>query len=311
MIVYKSLDQLPRIKNPVVTQGTFDGVHMAHQVVLQRLKEIAAKNDGETVVITFDPHPRMVLYPDDHGLKLLNTIDEKIKLLEEAGVDYLVIIPFTKEFSKLSSLQFINEIIVNAIHTKVLVIGYNHRFGKNREGAFEHLKEFSNVYGFEVEEIPEQDVDNVSVSSTKIRNFLQIGDVNSASRSLGRYYCISGNVIEGRKIGKELGFPTANIEVENGNKLIPPRGVYVVLIHIKEKTFRGMLNIGIKPTFGLEKESIEVNIFDFNEDVYNQSLRICFVDKIRDEVKFNSIDELKKQLENDKFRALEILSAVK
>lgn len=308
MKVYRSLDELPVIKNAIVTQGTYDGVHAAHKVILSRLKQIAKQRNGETVVMTFDPHPRMVLFPDDHGLKLLNTLDEKIEALEAEGIDHLVIIPFTKEFSRLTSLQFIRDIIVNKIGTKVLVIGYNHRFGKNREGSFEHLKEYAGLYGFEVEEIPEQDIDEVAVSSTRIRKALEMGDVALAAKYLGRFYTIQGTVKKGRQLGRTIGFPTANVQVSDPNKLIPADGVYAVKVFINNRTFLGMLNSGVRPTVDGTTHAVEVHLFDFNEDLYDKTIKIAFVDKLRDEKKFDGIDALTNQLQKDKLQALDLLS---
>jgi riboflavin kinase/FMN adenylyltransferase len=308
MKVYRSLAELPVIKNAIVTQGTFDGVHAAHKVIIHKVKELAAKHQGETVLITFDPHPRMVLFPDDHGLKLLHTLEEKIEALESEGVDHLIIIPFTKEFSRLTSMQFIRDIMVNKIGTKVLVIGYNHRFGKNREGSFEHLKEYSSLYGFEVEEIPEHDIDEVSVSSTRIRKALNEGDVKQAAKYLGKYYVISGMVIKGRQLGRTIGFPTANIKVDNINKQIPADGVYAVKVFINSRTILGMLNIGVRPTVDGLTHAVEVHLFDFNEDLYNTTLSVAFVDKLRNEMKFENLQALTNQLESDKLHALAILS---
>ena len=309
MKIYRSIQDLPKIKNAVVTQGTFDGVHAAHKIIINRLKELALQNGGETVVITFDPHPRLVLYPNDHELRLLHTLDEKIEALDKAGVDHLVIIPFTKEFSRLSSLQFIRDIIVNQIGTKILVIGYNHRFGKNREGSFQHLKEYAPLYGFEVVEIPEQDMDNVAVSSTKIRKALEAGDIQTANKYLGRNYEIQGTVLHGKKLGRTIGFPTANIHVSDKNKLIPVDGVYAVFVVINNKKYDGMLNSGYRPTVDGKSYSIEVHIFNFNEDIYNQFITIEYVDKLREEIKFDSLDSLKNQLEKDKLHAIQKLSA--
>lgn len=307
MKVYRSLDELPQIPNAIVTQGTFDGVHVAHKVILNRLKQIARQKNGETVVMTFEPHPRMVLFPDDHGLKLLHTLDEKIAALEAEGIDHLLILPFTREFSRLSSVQFIRDIIVNRIGTKVLVIGYNHRFGKNREGSFEHLKEYSGLYGFEVEEIPEQDIDEVSVSSTRIRKALEEGDVKQASRYLERPYYITGTVIKGKQLGRTIGFPTANIAVNETFKQIPADGVYAVKVFINSRTIYGMLNSGVRPTVDGLTHTIEVHLFDFNEDIYGQSIVVHFVDKLRNEMKFPSLEALTNQLEKDKLHALSVL----
>lgn len=308
MKVYRSLEELPKIENAVVTQGTFDGVHAAHKVIINRIKEIATKTGGQSVLITYNPHPRMVLFPNDHGLKLLNTLDEKINYLANEGINHLVILPFTTEFSRLSSLQFIRDIIVNKIGTKHLVIGYNHRFGRNREGSFEHLKEFSGLYGFNVVEIPEQDINNVSVSSTKIRESLINGNVTAASKYLDKYYQISGIVMEGNKLGRTIGYPTANIFVTDEYKLIPADGVYAVWVQHNQQKYGGMLNIGNNPTIPNKGRSIEVNIFNFNESIYNQNISVEFVDKIREEQKFASLLDLKNRLAIDKLQAQKALN---
>lgn len=308
MKVYKSLDEMPDIRNAIVSQGTFDGVHHAHQVILNRLKNLAEIFEGETVLITYEPHPRMVLFPDDHGLKLLTDLDEKIELLSKQKIDHLLVLPFTKEFSRLSSLEFIKNIILNGLNTKHLVIGYNHRFGENREGSFEHLKEFSKAYGFEVAEIPEQDVNNVSVSSTKIRESLFAGEIVQANSYLGRKYCLTTEVIMGKQIGRTIGYPTANLKTFNELKLIPADGVYAVEVEINGITFGGMMNIGNNPTIQGKGRSMEVHIFNFSEDLYNQTIRVSFVDKLRNEIRFTGIEALKTQLFQDKLRALDIIS---
>ncbi|MCE2786902.1 MAG: bifunctional riboflavin kinase/FAD synthetase [Bacteroidota bacterium] len=308
MKVYRSLKELPLIRNAIVTQGTFDGVHLAHQAILDRLKELAKIHQGETVVMTFEPHPRMVLFPEDHGLHLLQTLDEKIASLEHAGVDHLLVLPFTKEFSRLTSLQFIRDIIVNTIQTKVLVIGYNHRFGKNREGTFEHLKEYSSLYGFEIEEIPRQDVEAESVSSTRIRKALELGEVQTAAKYLGRFYTLSGIVTEGKKFGRTIGFPTANIAVLHPFKLVPADGVYAVKVLVDDMLYGGMLNAGFRPTVDGTKHSVEVHIFEFSQSIYEKNITIMYVDKIRDEKRFSGPDELKKQLEKDKLQATSLLA---
>jgi riboflavin kinase/FMN adenylyltransferase len=307
MRVYRSLDELPPIRNAIVTQGTFDGVHLAHQTIIHRVKELAKQYDGETVVMTFDPHPRMVLSPENHGLKLLNTLDEKISALAQEGIDHLVVIPFTKAFSEQSSLQFIRDIVVDKIGTKVLVIGYDHRFGKNREGSFEHLKEFAPVYGFEVVEIPEQDIDEVAISSTRIRKALEAGDVVMASKYLGRYYEVSGVVVKGKQLGRTIGYPTANIKVQDPNKQLPADGVYAVQVFFNNQWYDAMLNMGYRPTVDGKVHAIEAHIFDFNENLYDQTVTLRYVDKLREEIKFNGLDELKNQLEKDKLHAIAVL----
>jgi riboflavin kinase/FMN adenylyltransferase len=308
MQVHFDINSLPAIKNAIVSQGTFDGVHLAHKKIIERLQQIASIKDGETVLITFEPHPRMVLFPDDHGLQLLSTLNEKIHLLEKAGIDHLIIFPFTKEFSRQTSEQFIRTILVNKIKTNTLVIGYDHRFGKNREGSFEHLKESSSLYGFEVEEIPEQDIDEIAVSSTKIRNALLNNDIKTAQKYLGNSYSLEGKVVKGKQLGRTIGYPTANIEVENSFKLIPQDGVYAVWVWYNKARFCGMLNIGNNPTVEGKGRSIEVNIFDFEKEIYTEILKIEFASKLRNEEKFNGLDALKAQLHLDKQNALAILN---
>ncbi|MFA9212376.1 MAG: bifunctional riboflavin kinase/FAD synthetase [Candidatus Methylacidiphilales bacterium] len=308
MQVHFDINTLPEIKNAIVSQGTFDGVHLAHKKIIERLKQIASIKDGETVLITFEPHPRMVLFPHDHGLQLLSTLNEKIHLLEKAGIDHLIILPFTKEFSRQTSEQFIRTILVNKITTNTLVIGYDHRFGKNREGSFEHLKESSSLYGFEVEEIPEQDIDEIAVSSTKIRSALLNNDIQTAQKYLGNSYSLEGKVVKGKQLGRTIGYPTANIQVENTFKLIPQDGVYAVWVWYNKARFGGMLNIGNNPTVADKGRSIEVNIFDFEKEIYTEMLKIEFVNKLRNEEKFNGLDALKAQLHLDKQNALAILN---
>ncbi len=304
MKVYHSLEEFQKIDNAIVTQGTFDGVHMAHRAILAQVNMLAEEMGGESVLITYDPHPRMVLFPDDHNLQLLNTLEEKISLLEAQGLKHLLVLPFTKNFSRMSSLEFIRDILVNAIGTKKLVIGYNHRFGKNREGSFEHLKEFAPTYGFQIQEISAQDVDEISVSSTRIREALKLGDVQKAARFLGSNYFLSGTVVEGKKLGRTIGYPTANILIEAPHKLIPADGVYAVKVKGNFGNYHGMLNIGNNPTVAGKGRSIEVNIFDFSETIYNQSITIEFVDKLRNELKFPSLDALKTQLHYDKLQTI-------
>ncbi len=307
MKIYHSLDDFTPLDYAIVTSGTFDGVHLGHQKILGRLKEIAGKNNGETVVITFWPHPRFILRPEDQTLKLLNTFEEKAELLKEQGIQHLIRIPFTKEFSQLTSEKFITNILVNTIGTKKLVIGYDHRFGKNREGSFEQLKVNGPTYGFDVEEIPRQDVDHIAVSSTKIRQALEVGDLNNAQHLLGRTYSISGRVVKGDKLGRLMGFPTANIELETHHKLIPMEGIYAVKVNYAHQEFGGMLYIGNRPTINGTKRNIEVNIFDFSKEIYGEDLSINFIKLIRLDMKFEDLEQLKQQLAKDKKHALSIL----
>ncbi len=299
MRVYRNIEEFENKHNAIVTTGTFDGVHYGHQKIIARLKEVAAQSQGETVIITFFPHPRLVLFPEDNDLKLINTLDEKIALLEKAGIDHLIIIPFTKEFSRLSSLEFIQQIIVDKIGTKKLVIGYDHHFGKNREGSFEHLKHYAPEYGFEVEEIPGQDINDVAVSSTKIRNAILNGDVSTANSYLGYPFNLTGSVKKGDQIGRTIGYPTANIQVPETYKLIPGDGIYAVKVNVQQKDYFGMLYIGNRPTVNGLNKVIEVNIFDFNQDIYDENIKIEFHQYIRGDKKLNGLDELKSALAED------------
>lgn len=306
MKTWYDINNFGKLKNPVVTTGTFDGVHIGHQKLIKSLKNTASKIQGETVVVTFYPHPRMVLYPDDHELKLLTTQQEKIELLERFGIDHLVVIPFTKKFSRLTSLEFVRDIIANKIGTKKLVIGYNHHFGRNREGSFKHLKEFGPVYGFEVKEIPAIDLDNIEISSTKIREALGKGDVRIANAYLGYEYSLRGKVIKGKQLGKELGYPTANIEVADKYKLIPADGIYAVTVIHDHTSYKGMMSIGFNPTVDGKKRTIEVNIFDFDKEIYGQEIRVNFREWLRKEKKFADLEKLKKQLAADKQATLRL-----
>ena len=308
MKIYHGIEDFMRLQYAVVTSGTFDGVHVGHQKILSRLREAAARNDGETVVITFWPHPRLVLHPEDTTLKLLNTFEEKAELLKQQGIQHLVRIPFTREFSQLSSEEFITKIIVETIGTKKLIIGHDHHFGKNREGSFEQLKLNAPKYGFEVEEIPRQDVDHVGVSSTKIRKAIEEGDIETASHFLGNPYSITGRVVIGDKLGRILGYPTANLELDTAYKLVPADGIYAVTVRYGHQQFKGMLYIGNRPTVQGMKRNIEVNIFDFDKDIYGESLTIYFHKLIRRDTRFNDLEELKEQLHMDKEEALKVLT---
>lgn len=305
--VFRNITELKLGDNNVVTTGTFDGVHQGHQLVINSLISTAKKIGGESTILTFFPHPRIVLQQHT-DLKLLNTLDEKIDLLEKTGVDNLVIIPFTKEFSRLTSLSFVRELLVNTLSTKELIIGYDHHFGRNREGSFKHLMEYGPMYGFKVHEIPAMDVEKVKISSTKIRRALLDGRIMEANTLLGYKYYLSGKVIKGKQIGKKMGFPTANINVENKHKLIPKIGVYAVTIEVEESNYKGMLNIGVRPTFeDGDKTTIEVNLFDFEKDLYGHDLKVSFVERVRDEKSFESSDDLITQLKKDKVNCIKVL----
>lgn len=315
MKVYRGIEKFKKIPNAVVTSGTFDGVHIGHQKILDRLKKIAISTHGETVLITYWPHPRLVL-GNDNSIKLITSFEEKIKLLRQFGLDHLIIINFTLEFSKTSSSDFIKNILVDGIGTKTLVIGYDHRFGHNREGSFESLSANADKYGFTVEEIPQQEIHHIAVSSTKIRNHLSKGEIHISNEYLGYPHCLQGKVVKGNQLGRILGFPTANIKVNSELKLIPSSGSYAVKIELEEDTFDGMLNIGIRPTVNSRLpegqrtvQTIEVNIFDFDKDIYGEEIIIKFIKLIRKEEKFDSLEALKDQLLIDKQTALEILSS--
>jgi riboflavin kinase / FMN adenylyltransferase len=307
MKIYHGIDDFSKLNYAVVTSGTFDGVHLGHQKIFGRLIEIARRYQGETVVLTFWPHPRLVLHPEDDSLKLLNTFEEKAAFLKDHGIDHLIRIPFTKEFSQLTSEQFIRQILVDTIGTKKLVIGYDHHFGKNREGSFEQLKQNAPKYGFEVEEIPRQDVDHVGVSSTKIRKALEEGDIETATHFLGKPYSLTGRVVAGDKLGRLMGYPTANIEIDTKYKLIPMDGIYAVTVLHEHSTYGGMLYIGNRPTINGTKQNIEVNIFGFNKDIYGESLTIYIHRLIRGDIKFNDLEALKDQLHLDEQASLAIL----
>jgi riboflavin kinase / FMN adenylyltransferase len=307
MKVYHSLDTFEKLPNAVVTSGTFDGVHKGHQKILSRLKEINAQQQGETVVLTYWPHPRMIVSDDSQDFQLLSTIDEKIELFDSLGIQHLIITPFTRAFSELSSTEFIQQVLVDRIGTKKFVIGYDHRFGRNREGSFEFLQKVAPSFGFEVEEIPRQDIDELAISSTRIRNALQQGDIEVANELLGRPYPISGVVVKGKQLGRTLGFPTANLEVKENYKLVPANGVYAVKVKLRGQLGDGILNIGIRPTIDGTHRTIEVHLFDFDQDIYGERLQILLHKFIRPEKKFESLDALVAQIKEDKAVATEYL----
>lgn len=307
MKIYEGLSNLPNIPNPVVTSGTFDGVHLGHQKILIRIKESARQLGGETVLITFWPHPRLVLYPNQHNLRLLSTFEEKTQLLEQFGVDHLITIPFTHEFSQMSSREFIEKVLVEKIKTKKLIIGYDHRFGKNREGSFEYLQANSAEFGFEMEEISRQEVDEIGVSSTKIRKALEEGDLETATGYLGRPYELTGIVVKGKQIGRSIGFPTANIQIQTDYKLIPKEGVYAVEAEIDKISYRAMLNIGMRPTVDGNQQTIEAHLFDYEGDLYGKQLTVKLKYFLREEQKFENIEALKAQLIRDQELAKSLL----
>ncbi|HAV26597.1 MAG TPA: riboflavin biosynthesis protein RibF, partial [Bacteroidetes bacterium] len=277
MKVIYNIDEFKPTKPIVLTQGTFDGVHFGHKKILKQVVEQAIQMAGESVLLTFYPHPRLVLYPDDNQLKLLTTIEEKVALVGDLGIDYLIIMPFTKELSRLKSSDFVRDILVEKLHVSKLIIGYDHRFGRNREGGLVEMKMYAETYKFSLQEIPAQDIEESIVSSTKIRKALLAGQIEVANEYLGMLYTISGKVEEGLQRGTTIGYPTANVRVNSSYKLIPKNGVYAVWVYIDQNRMPGMLNIGFNPTFEDKKWSVEVHIFDFNKNIYHKEISISFV----------------------------------
>ncbi len=294
----------------MVTIGTFDGVHLGHREVISELKRLSSLSMGESVVFTFEPHPRIVITPQEDTIRLLSTKDEKIRLMDEIGIDHLVIYPFTKEFSRLTYDEFVEKILVGSMNISSLVVGYDHRFGQGRKGDFNSLEMLSKTLDFKVEQLSQLVVNNKIVSSTKIRLALGVGDITKANHFLGYQYTLSGKVVEGNKLGRQLGFPTANIDTGDSHKLVPGDGVYAVTVQTGGNIFNGMLNIGVRPTVNsnADHKTIEVHIFNFDQDIYHSEITVHFVEKIRDEQKFEGLDQLKEQLKNDQHVALRILS---
>lgn len=302
MKIYRSIDEFSGAQNVVLTVGTFDGVHIGHQKIIERIQSIAQRLNGETALLTFYPHPRKVLF-EDSDLKLIHTQEEKEQRLEKVGIDHLIVHPFTRDFSRLTALQYVRDLLVQKIGVRALVVGYDHHFGRNREGSFDELREYGEVYGFEVVEIPAQDIDDVSVSSTKIRNALAEGNIAKANKFLGSPFLITGTVVVGQKLGRELGFPTANIRVEEDYKLLPANGVYAAYIYVSGIKYSGMLNIGVRPTVDGKSRTIEANIFDFDGDVYGHRIQLELMGRIRDEMRFDDLEALKSRLNADRVAA--------
>ncbi len=307
MIIIEDSSSFRKSGFNVVTIGTFDGVHFGHRKILKKIVNQAKEQNGLSVVVTLWPHPRFVLEGESSTLKLLTTFEEKAQIMKELGIDVIVKIPFTREFSQTSSEDFIQNILIRDLGTNRLVIGYDHHFGKNREGSFEYLQENADRYGFEIEEIPRQDIDDVGVSSTKIRDALLVGHIEEANHYLGRQYSFSGKVVHGEKIGRDIGYPTANIEPGAHFKLIPCDGVYAVSVGLGDEELHGMMYIGNKPTLKGTRRFIEVNIFEFDRDIYDRELTINFIDKVRGDMTFSSLEALSGQLSKDKIDVLNII----
>lgn len=299
MITVQSISNYDKAHPTAITIGTFDGVHIGHRKILERLINNAKVLELKSTVLTFFPHPRMVLQKDV-SIKLLNTIDEKVSILKEIGIDILIVHPFTQEFSRLSATEFVRDILVNDLKTKKIIIGYDHRFGRNRNANINDLIAFGNTLDFEVEEISAQEIDDVSVSSTKIRKALGEGDIKTANSYLGYQYMLTGTVVRGKGLGRKLDFPTANLHIPEEYKLIPKNGVYVVSSHIDGNKVYGMMNIGYNPTVEGTTKSIEINFFDFDQDLYDKKIQIDIIDRIRDEHKFDSVEALQAQLKKDR-----------
>jgi len=332
MEVYYSTDQIPAFKNAVVTIGTFDGVHTGHRHILDQLKQEAARIGGETVIITFHPHPRKVV-ANGQPIKLINTIQEKIVLLDQNGIDHLVVVPFTEEFSQQSPEEYIEKFLVEKFHPHTVIIGYDHRFGKDRKGDYKLLEVYSERLHFDLMEIPAHLINHNTVSSTRIREAVSKGDINTANTLLGYDFFFQGTVVDGNKLGRTLGYPTANLRIENEEKLIPGDGIYAVEVSIgnrqsavgnastiaehqfeensrftiADSRLKGMMSIGVRPTIGISDRVIEVNIFDFNKDIYGATLVVYVKKYLRSEVKFDSLDALKDQLAKDKEETLKVL----
>ena len=294
-----------RAKNPsAITIGTFDGVHVGHKKIIKNLIE---KSDGlSTTLLTFFPHPRMVLQQDS-DIKLINTIEERIQLLNETGLDTLIVYPFSKEFSRLTAKDFVRDLLINRLNLKKIIIGYDHRFGRNRTANIDNLREFGSTFDFEVAEIKAKEIDDVTISSTKIRKALNEGDIETANSYLGYEFMLTGIVTSGKGLGKTINYPTANIHIKETYKLIPKQGVYVVKSIINDRTVFGMMNIGMNPTVEGKEQTIEVHFFDFSDDIYDEKIQVVLLDRLRDEQKFDSIEKLQEQLLKDKTRSLALI----
>ena len=307
MKIYKSIDKYNESKSSVVTIGTFDGIHKGHQKIFNKVINVSKQSNLSSVVLTFFPHPRIILnkYND---IKMIDTLDEKIEHLEKIGIDNLIIHPFDKKFSLLSADQFIKEYLVEKLKLKHIIIGYDHRFGKGREASVSDLKEYSSDFNFIVDEIDAQEIEKIAISSTKIRNSINQGDLETTKKYLGRFFSLTGKVIKGDGLGKQIDYPTANLLIEEDYKIIPKDGVYYIRTRIDNKLYNGMMNIGHRPTIGNKAKSIEVNLFNFDMDIYDKVISVDVVVKIRDEKKFSSINALKAQLAKDEEYCLRLIN---
>lgn len=306
MKVYHTIEELPIFSKTVLTIGSFDGVHLGHKALIDQLLDISKNEDAESILITFHPHPRKIL---GDKIELLSTLDEKIEILSKLGLDHLAIIPFTESFSELSPLEYVEDFLVKYFHPKAIVIGYDHKFGKDRKGDLKFLESLSEKWQYRVIEIGAEMIDQLNISSSGIRKFLSLGNILEANSLLGYPYSFGGIVVHGNKIGKELGYPTANLKLENEEKKIPCAGIFAIKVKVGTKIYNGMLYLGNRPTIeGETKNVIEVNIFDFSEEIYGESIRVFIIDFIRHDEKFNSLEELKNTIDKDKSVALKLLS---
>jgi len=309
--VYRDYANYVPSQPAIVTVGTFDGVHIGHQKILSRIAELAKTGGMQSVLLTFFPHPRMVLFPDDNDLRLLSTMDEKIELVRKLGIEHLIIHPFSKAFSRMSAEAYVEEILVQGLNVRTLVIGHDHHFGRNREGNLEELTRLSEAHGFELEEIPAQEISAVNVSSTKIRQSLADGDIAKANSFLGYPYGFQGRVVAGNQLGRTLGFPTANLQAVEPLKRIPAQGAYAGLVKVEGATYQAMINIGVRPTIGQNfTTTIEVHLLDFDGDLYGKTLSIDFYHRLRPEIKFENTERLKEQLSKDAAHAKSLLDSL-
>lgn len=310
MEVYKNIDALPEFKNAVITIGTFDGVHLGHKQIIKQLLKEAGEVAGTPVLITFHPHPKQVIASTQKPISILNSPEEKYELLHDAGISNIVVVPFTKDFAEQPADNYIKDFLVEKFHPHTIIIGYDHRFGKDRTGDYRLLENEAGKFGYTVKEIPEHVLQNVTISSTKIREALLNGDIGTANKFLGYNYFFSGLVIEGNKLGRTIGYPTANLQIADEQKLIPANGVYAVEVKVEgfDKVYKGMMNIGVRPTIDGTNKVTEVNIFDFDETIYGKTVKVFLKKRLRSEIKFNGLDALKEQLAKDKQDTIAALS---
>jgi riboflavin kinase/FMN adenylyltransferase len=304
MIVHRDIEQLPLFRNAVITIGTFDGVHAGHLQIIKQLKEEAARINGETVIITFHPHPRLVIQTGKSEIHLLNTLEEKTELLKKQDIDHLVVVPFTREFSEQAAELYIEDFLVKKFRPHTIIIGYDHHFGNKRKGDYRLLEAYAGKFNYVVKEIPEHVLNQVIISSTRIRGALLNADPETANRFLGYDYFFEGKVVEGNKLGRTLGYPTVNLELADANKLVPANGIYAVSVTVNNRSYNGMMSIGVRPTIGISARTVEVNIFDFDENIYGQTVRVFVKKYLREEKKFNDLDELKAAIAEDKINAI-------